>query len=107
MEFQIVNIWVETLYGLKGGYQCFGQVYCLHFQGRTYPIDGRTMFLRNVYVHPKQIFTQTEYNCIYICGKCNQVFDRNKTIGHFRVHKKTRFNSCTHIVLSVKPSTTP
>ena len=44
MEFKIVNFLVVTIYGLIGGYQCFGQVYCLHFQGRTYPVDGETMF---------------------------------------------------------------
>ena len=101
-----MNFWVETLYDLICGYQCLGQVYCLHFQRRTHPIDGRTMFSEMFCVHPTHIFTQTVYNCIYICGKTNQVFDRNKIIGQFGINNKTCLNSCTHIILSVKPSNT-
>jgi hypothetical protein len=60
-----VNFWGETLYDLIGGYQCFGQVYCLNIQGRTYSIDGGTMF-SEMFVSTERRFSHRQNITVFI-----------------------------------------
>lgn len=60
-----MNFWVETLYDLIGCYQCFGQVYCLHFQGQTYPLDRGTVFYE-MFVSTQRRFSHRQNITVFI-----------------------------------------
>jgi hypothetical protein len=51
VKVSIIVVWVVMLYGLLGGYQHFGGMYCLHIQGAfILKLEAMINILKHIYV---------------------------------------------------------